>query len=213
MLLTGLAIAQTIKIRTVTRRMQAWAMTFVTRTISALRAIFLPLRLAKNLPHPIPMRSTGSIDVKFSAASKERARGVSCKSSRTSLSRCVIALVATISLAHAVDSDADGLDDSVETNTGVYVSASNTGTDPLNPDSDGDFLDDWVEITFSKNPCVRELFPSHVTSEEVIANEPGAEIEGNGTTIFASNKTRADSWFFVTFSGESAMCLNLKTRA
>lgn len=32
----------------VTRRMQTWAMTFVTRTISALRAIFLPLGLAKN---------------------------------------------------------------------------------------------------------------------------------------------------------------------
>jgi sulfatase modifying factor 1 len=31
----------------VTRRVQAWAMTFVTRTISALRAIFLPLGLAK----------------------------------------------------------------------------------------------------------------------------------------------------------------------
>jgi hypothetical protein len=32
---------------TVTRRVQAWGMTFVTRTISALRAIFLPIGLAR----------------------------------------------------------------------------------------------------------------------------------------------------------------------
>ena len=30
----------------------------------------------------------------------------------------------------AIDTDSDGLDDSVETNTGVYVSPSNTGTNP-----------------------------------------------------------------------------------
>jgi hypothetical protein len=36
------------------------------------------------------------------------------------------------------DDDGDGLSDSVETNTGVYVSETNTGTDPNNPDTDGD---------------------------------------------------------------------------
>ncbi len=44
------------------------------------------------------------------------------------------------------DSDGDGLDDSVETNTGTYVSPTNTGTDPLDPDSDGDFLTDGNEV-------------------------------------------------------------------
>jgi formylglycine-generating enzyme required for sulfatase activity len=47
MLLSGLAIAQAINIGTVARRIQSWAMTFVTRTISTLRAIFLPLGSAK----------------------------------------------------------------------------------------------------------------------------------------------------------------------
>ena len=37
-----------------------------------------------------------------------------------------------------VDSDGDGLPDSVETNTGIYVSKTNTGTNPNNPDTDGD---------------------------------------------------------------------------
>jgi len=44
------------------------------------------------------------------------------------------------------DADRDGLADCVETNTGVYVSASDTGTDPHNPDTDGDGLLDGEEV-------------------------------------------------------------------
>lgn len=44
------------------------------------------------------------------------------------------------------DFDNDGLLDGVESNTGIYVSASDTGTDPQNPDSDGDGLSDGVEV-------------------------------------------------------------------
>ena len=40
------------------------------------------------------------------------------------------------------DDDADGLLDSVETDTGTYIDASDTGTDPLNPDTDGDGICD-----------------------------------------------------------------------
>ena len=43
------------------------------------------------------------------------------------------------------DTDGDGLLDGVETGTGTYVSATNTGTDPKNADSDGDGLLDGVE--------------------------------------------------------------------
>lgn len=43
------------------------------------------------------------------------------------------------------DSDDDGLLDGVETNTGTWVSLSDTGTDPLNPDSDEDGIPDGVE--------------------------------------------------------------------
>ena len=48
-----------------------------------------------------------------------------------------------------VDTDGDGLLDSVETNTGIFVDASDTGTDPNNPDTDGDGLNDGEEITLS----------------------------------------------------------------
>ena len=50
------------------------------------------------------------------------------------------------------DSDGDGLPDSVETNTGVYVSSTNTGTDPNNVDSDGDGMSDNEELSIGKNP-------------------------------------------------------------
>ena len=45
------------------------------------------------------------------------------------------------------DDDGDGLDDTVETGTGFYISPSDRGTDPLNPDSDGDgFCDGSNEV-------------------------------------------------------------------
>lgn len=53
----------------------------------------------------------------------------------------------------AVDTDQDGLDDSVETNTGIYVSPLDTGTDPNSPDTDGDGAGDWYEVaTIDVNP-------------------------------------------------------------
>jgi len=63
--------------------------------------------------------------------------------------KIVAALVAGLffnaSLLYAVDSDGDGLDDSVETNTGVFKSQNDTGTDPANPDTDGDAVPDSLE--------------------------------------------------------------------
>lgn len=43
------------------------------------------------------------------------------------------------------DSDADGLEDPVESGTGIWISSTDTGTDPMDPDSDNDGLLDGVE--------------------------------------------------------------------
>jgi|GEM_PF-2647581 len=45
------------------------------------------------------------------------------------------------------DDDNDGLPDTAETNTGTYVSPSNTGTNPLVVDTDGDSYSDYDEVT------------------------------------------------------------------
>jgi len=50
------------------------------------------------------------------------------------------------------DDDGDGLDDAVETSTGVFVSASDTGTDPNDPDSDGDGVSDGDEVARGTDP-------------------------------------------------------------
>lgn len=46
----------------------------------------------------------------------------------------------------SADRDGDGLSDAVETNTGVFASRSNTGTDPDNWDTDGDGISDGDEV-------------------------------------------------------------------
>ena len=53
-----------------------------------------------------------------------------------------------------LDSDGDGLDDSVETNTGIYESPSDTGTDPQLADSSGDGLFDGAVVSAGFNPNV-----------------------------------------------------------
>lgn len=55
------------------------------------------------------------------------------------------------------DDDNDGLDDVVETNTGIFVSSADTGSDPLNPDTDGDGVDDGAEVAAGSDPNVVEV--------------------------------------------------------
>lgn len=47
--------------------------------------------------------------------------------------------------ASSADTDGDRLPDCYETNTGLFVSTTNTGTDPNNPDTDGDNIGDGDE--------------------------------------------------------------------
>ena len=51
-----------------------------------------------------------------------------------------------ISDATDPDDDNDGLNDTVETNTGTFVDATNTGTNPLLADTDGDGYNDAPEV-------------------------------------------------------------------
>jgi len=52
----------------------------------------------------------------------------------------------------SADTDGDGLSDLVENNTGVFVSASDTGTDPVRVDTDGDGASDGVEVASESDP-------------------------------------------------------------
>jgi len=50
------------------------------------------------------------------------------------------------------DSDRDTVTNGAETNTGVFVDATDTGTDPLNPDTDGDGMPEWWELLAGTDP-------------------------------------------------------------
>ncbi len=51
------------------------------------------------------------------------------------------------------DQDNDGLTDDVETNTGVFVDATDTGTDPFDSDTDNDGLLDGAEVDIAVDGC------------------------------------------------------------
>jgi hypothetical protein len=52
----------------------------------------------------------------------------------------------------AGDVDDDGIPDVFETNTGTYVSPTDTGTDPNDADTDDDGLDDGAEVALGTDP-------------------------------------------------------------
>jgi len=58
-----------------------------------------------------------------------------------------------------VDRDEDTLYNGVETDTGVFVSPSDTGTDPALADTDGDGVDDGVEVAAGTDPLDPQDFP------------------------------------------------------
>jgi hypothetical protein len=58
----------------------------------------------------------------------------------------------------------DALGDGVETNTGVFVDASDTGTDPTKQDTDGDGFFDGTEVSAGTDPTNPLDFPISVPS-------------------------------------------------
>lgn len=75
------------------------------------------------------------------------------------------------------DSDADGLTDQAETE--VY------GTDPLNPDTDGDLISDSDEILNGTNPTDKASFPVQATTQEINQNVSFAWYIGRASGILA----------------------------
>ncbi|MBW1884545.1 MAG: hypothetical protein JRJ58_13500, partial [Deltaproteobacteria bacterium] len=60
------------------------------------------------------------------------------------------------------DDDNDAVLDLYETNTGVFVSATDTGSAPFLADTDGDGFDDGFEVAAGTNPNNAASFPGSV---------------------------------------------------
>jgi hypothetical protein len=89
------------------------------------------------------------------------------------------------------DEDEDGLLDFVETDTGVYVSPTDRGTDPLDWDTDDDGFGDGNEVSRGADPLDVNHAPSHVafgTEQVIFVNAPDP-VPGLWTTsaVFAAD--------------------------
>lgn len=86
-----------------------------------------------------------------------------------------------------VDTDGDGLADIVETNTGVFVSAADTGTNPAVNDTDGDNLLDGAEVFgdsvtgFTSNPLLMDSDSDGLDDD--------VEVLGSSNTLYGSEET------------------------
>lgn len=81
------------------------------------------------------------------------------------------------------DSDLDGVYDHNETNTGIFISQENTGTDPSNQDSDGDTILDGIEITNGSDPNLADTDSDGLddSQEETYGTDPNlADTSGDG---------------------------------
>jgi hypothetical protein len=76
------------------------------------------------------------------------------------------------------DTDGDGLADNVETDTGVFVSPLNTGSDPLSIDSDGDTYSDGTEVSQGSDPNDPNSVPSPlpIISLDATTNYPAGQL-------------------------------------
>jgi hypothetical protein len=86
------------------------------------------------------------------------------------------------------DTDADGYNDNVETNTGTWVSVADTGSDPVNDDSDGDDLLDGVEnpdLSYdSANPTTQPGTDPNKADTDRDSVRDGAEVaKGRDPTV------------------------------
>jgi autotransporter-associated beta strand protein len=92
-------------------------------------------------------------------------------------------------LSTSGDRDGDGILDDYETNTGTFVSATNTGTDPDAPDTDNDGFSDGMELASGTDPLVAN--PELVWQTGAA---PGGTGSWDATTANWRIGTTATSW-------------------
>jgi hypothetical protein len=99
------------------------------------------------------------------------------------------------------DSDGDGLLDGVETNTGNFVSADNTGTDPHKADTDEDMVSDGREIALGTDPTVPQARPKgYVQDFDGFPN--GATDLADGSVIYGAAASVVDGRLQLTRDGQ-----------
>lgn len=94
------------------------------------------------------------------------------------------------------DSDGDGLDDQVETNTGIFENDTDTGTNPLLPDTDNDGLSDGEER--------RGANPGGFTSDPNLADTDGDGVNDRIEYHEGSDPNNSASFPTTIYIGDAA---------
>ena len=98
------------------------------------------------------------------------------------------------------DSDDDGLLDGVETNTGSFTGAGDTGTDPLDPDHDLDGYADGTEVIFTSDPTSAASLPGSMVSminpgfEAPVVTAPGEGVSVSAGSVPGWQALTNDMW-------------------
>jgi hypothetical protein len=110
-----------------------------------------------------------------------------------------------------LDSDGDGLLNSVETNTGTFVDENNTGTDPFDADTDDDGIEDGAELAFGT-----DLFDPDTDDDTICDGSgtgEGACAAGPDLCPYAPNGVEADNGGIDTATpdgiGDSCQCADV----
>jgi hypothetical protein len=99
------------------------------------------------------------------------------------------------------DSDQDGLLDAVETNTGIFLSITNTGTDPALADTDGDGLTDGFEVLAGTDPLAADTDRDGLSdgaettggTNPLVADTDGDGIQDGAEGVTGTNPLLADT--------------------
>jgi hypothetical protein len=110
-----------------------------------------------------------------------------------------------------VDTDGDGLDDSVETNTGIYVSTSDTGTDPNEADTDADSVNDGDEVSYGTDPNDSPEFIESYGNTALLEDSFGCYARSAGsadTPLFYDNSQFSTSYPTTIFDVKGVELVN-----
>ncbi|MCH7645066.1 MAG: hypothetical protein IH974_09550 [Myxococcales bacterium] len=103
------------------------------------------------------------------------------------------------------DLDNDGIPDVFETNTGTFVSPTDTGSDPSNPDSDGDGLGDGEEVAIGTDPNDEDSDGDLVCDGGMQVGE--CDASGPDNCPFVANPSQANS--DALLAGDACQCGDL----
>lgn len=133
-------------------------------------------------------------------SSADMEAGVNSINFETEAGTQTISLTVTHDAGDPDDTDGDGLLDIYETNTGIYVSPTDTGSDPMLADTDEDGVSDGDEVLnnafgFLSNPNIANYYSMAIPGDFTTPEWQVDGSAGNDMTMVDTSLTGQYQWF------------------